>query len=99
MYTYRVRTPMELSLALYELCESADLHDFSGDNIWTLLTTPEYLMHYAQLLPEEEQEVQEPVEVQTAQESGMSAVTAVLVVAVPLVLAVVIWLLFRRRSR
>ena len=50
-------------------------------------------------LPEEEQEVQEPVEVQTAQESGMSAVTAVLVVAVPLVLAVVIWLLFRRRSR
>ena len=49
--------------------------------------------------PEEEQEVQEPVEVQTAQESGMSAVTAVLVVAVPLVLAVVIWLLFRRRSR
>ena len=43
--------------------------------------------------------MQEPVEVQTAQESGMSAVTAVLVVAVPLVLAVVIWLLFRRRSR
>lgn len=51
----------ELLDALYELCESADLHDFSGDNIWTLLTTPEYLMHYAQLLPEEEQEAFRPL--------------------------------------
>lgn len=45
----------ELLDVLFELCESAELHDFSGDNIWTLLTTPEYLMHYAQQLPEEEQ--------------------------------------------
>ena len=79
-----------------------------GEDYCTLVTCTPYGVNTHRLLvrgtrienlPEEEQEVQEPVEVQTAQESGMSAVTAVLVVAVPLVLAVVIWLLFRRRSR
>lgn len=44
----------ELMEALFELCESADIHDFSGDNIWTLLMTPGYLMRYAEELPKEE---------------------------------------------
>lgn len=55
-YHKGLATIYELLDVLLELCESADVHDFSGDNIWTLLNTPEYLMRYAQELPEEEHE-------------------------------------------
>lgn len=48
----------ELLETLFAICESADLHDFSSDNIWVLLFTPEYLMHYLEQLPEQEQERQ-----------------------------------------
>lgn len=47
-------TTQELLEELFKLCEAADIHDFSGDNIWTLLNTPEYLMRYAEDLPEKE---------------------------------------------
>lgn len=47
-------TVQELLETMFELCESADIHDFSSDNIWTLLSTPEYLLRYAEELPEEE---------------------------------------------
>lgn len=46
----------ELLETLFEICESADIQDFSGDNIWALLHTPEYLMHYVQDLSLEEQQ-------------------------------------------
>ena len=46
----------ELMEVLFGMCESAGLHDFSGDNIWTILYTPEYLMAYAKRLPPEESE-------------------------------------------
>lgn len=79
-----------------------------GEDYCTLVTCTPYGVNTHRLLvrgtrienlPEEEQVAEEPVNVQVAEESGMSALTAVLVVAVPLVLAVAIWLLFRRRSR
>lgn len=44
----------ELMGVLFEMCESASLHDFSSDNIWTILYTPEYLMAYAKKLPPDE---------------------------------------------
>lgn len=46
----------ELMDTLFELCESADVNDFSGDNIWTLLSTPEYLTRYARHLSREERQ-------------------------------------------
>ena len=49
----------ELLETLFDMCEAADLHDFSGDNIWTILYTPEYLDNYVRCLaPEERQAVQ-----------------------------------------
>ena len=53
-YHIGLATIQELMNVLFELCESADIHDFSGDNIWTLLSTPEYLLRYAEELPGEE---------------------------------------------
>lgn len=50
----------ELLEVLFAICESADLHDFSSDNIWALLFTPEYLMHYLGGLPEEKQAQRKP---------------------------------------
>ena len=48
----------ELLETLFGMCEAGDLHDFSGDNIWTILYTPEYLASYAsRLAPEERQAV------------------------------------------
>lgn len=41
---------------LFEMCESADLEDFSGDNIWVLMYTPEYLMYYTGEMTEEKRE-------------------------------------------
>lgn len=49
----------ELLEVLFDICESADLHDFSSDNIWAVLYMPEYLMHYLKKLPEEEQQKQQ----------------------------------------
>lgn len=43
----------ELVDTLFQMCESADLGDFSGDNIWVLMYTPEYLMYYSDMMPEE----------------------------------------------
>lgn len=48
-------SPQELMETLFRICESADLQDFSGDNIWALLNTPEYLIRYAKELSGEEQ--------------------------------------------
>ncbi|MBP3519752.1 MAG: hypothetical protein J6J87_00225 [Oscillospiraceae bacterium] len=45
-----------LTGTLLHICESADLHNFSGDNIWAVLNCPLYLFHYSTLLPEPEQE-------------------------------------------
>lgn len=53
-YHMGLATIQELMDTLFELCESADIHDFSGDNIWTLLSTPEYLTRYARCLSREE---------------------------------------------
>lgn len=53
-YHMGLATIQELLDTLFELCESADVHDFSGDNIWTLLSTPEYLTRYAKDLSREE---------------------------------------------
>lgn len=50
----------ELLETLFELCESADIHDFSADNIWVLLNTPSYLMRYSEDLPEAEQRLLQP---------------------------------------
>jgi len=50
----------ELVETLFSMCESADLHNFTGDAIWTILYTPEYLKHYCQLLPEETQDELKP---------------------------------------
>lgn len=50
----------ELLDVLFDLCESADIHDFSSDNIWTLLSTPEYLIRYAEELPVEEHQAIQP---------------------------------------
>ena len=44
----------ELLEALYDMSESADIHDYSGDNIWVILHAPEYLLSYAQHLPAED---------------------------------------------
>lgn len=46
----------DLMEELFELCEGADLHDFSSDNIWILLSVPEYLIHYSGDLSKVEQE-------------------------------------------
>ncbi len=46
----------ELVETLFEMCESADLDDFSGDNIWVLMYTPEYLTYYSEKMPEEKQQ-------------------------------------------
>ena len=59
-YHARLIPIQELVRELLDMCESADLHDFSGDNIWVLLSTPEYLIHYAQDLPREELEKIQP---------------------------------------
>lgn len=50
----------ELLEVLFGMCESADLHDFSGDNIWVILNTPAYLMRYSEELPEKEREALQP---------------------------------------
>lgn len=50
----------ELLEVLFGLCESANLHDFSGDNIWVILNTPAYLMRYSEELPEKEREALQP---------------------------------------
>lgn len=50
----------KLTDTLLHICESADLHDFSGDNIWAVLNCPLYLFHYSNLLPEPEQEALAP---------------------------------------
>lgn len=50
----------ELMKTLFSLCESADIHDFSGDNIWCILHTPGYLMRYAEELPAEERQALTP---------------------------------------
>lgn len=52
-YHAGLETAEDLVGTLFEMCESADLEDFSGDNIWVLMYTPEYLMHYTGELPEE----------------------------------------------
>lgn len=44
----------ELLEALYDMCEEADIHDFSGDNIWVILWAPEYLLTYAHRLSPED---------------------------------------------
>lgn len=46
-------TAEELVETLFEMCETANLEEFSGDTIWVMLYTPEYLMHYSKCLPEE----------------------------------------------
>ena len=46
----------ELVDTLFEMCESSDLGDFSGDNIWVLMYTPEYLMYYTGEMPEEKRQ-------------------------------------------
>lgn len=80
-----------------------------GEDYCTLVTCTPYGVNTHRLLvrgkrienlPEEPvEESQESVAVQAGGEQGMSLWMAALVVAVPLVLAIVIWLLFRRRSR
>ncbi len=50
----------ELVEKLFSICESADLHNFSGDTIWTILYTPEYLKHYFKQLPTESQDALKP---------------------------------------
>lgn len=45
----------ELLRVLLSICEESRLEDYSGDNIWALLTCPEYLKHYARFLPMERQ--------------------------------------------
>ncbi len=48
-------TPLEELLeALYDMCRSADIHDYSGENIWVILHAPEYLLTYAHRLPPED---------------------------------------------
>ena len=59
-YHMGLATVQELIDILFELCESADIHDFSGDNIWTLLSTPEYLTRYAKCLSREEYQAIQP---------------------------------------
>ena len=44
----------ELLETLYDMCEEADIHDFSGDNIWVILCAPEYLLTYARRLSPED---------------------------------------------
>lgn len=88
--------------------ETDALNLAQGEDYCTLVTCTPYGVNTHRLLvrgkrienlPEEVVEAEEPVTVQTASDEGMSAMTAVLIVAVPLILAVMIWLLFRRRSR
>lgn len=43
----------ELLETLFSVCEAADLHDFSNDNIWALLYVPSYLVKYCAYLPED----------------------------------------------
>lgn len=49
----------ELIELLYQIFDSADLHDFSGDNIWVCLYVPEYLMRYSRDLPDDLRQSQE----------------------------------------
>lgn len=91
--------------------ETDALNLAQGEDYCTLVTCTPYGVNTHRLLvrgkrienlPEEVIEAEEPEEsvtVQTAGDEGMSVMTAVLVVAVPLLLAVIVWLLFRRRSR
>lgn len=59
-YHAGIATLDELTEALFQICEEADLHDFSGDNIWAVLMTPEYLMSYLRFYPRERQEELRP---------------------------------------
>lgn len=43
----------DLVETLFTMCEAADLHDFSNDNIWALLYVPSYLLEYCGHLPED----------------------------------------------
>ncbi len=80
-----------------------------GEDYCTLVTCTPYGVNTHRLLvrgkrienlPEDPVETQAPVvSVPGNRDQGMSLWMAVLVVAVPLVLAIVIWLLFRRRNR
>lgn len=45
----------ELLRVLLSICENAKTDDYSGDNIWAILTCPEYLKHYVRSLPPERQ--------------------------------------------
>ena len=45
----------ELLRVLLSICEEAQLGNYSSDNIWALLTCPEYLKHYVRFLPMERQ--------------------------------------------
>lgn len=53
-------TAEELLEALFEICETADIHDFSADNIWALLNSPNYLLWYSGKLSEEKQKAIQP---------------------------------------
>lgn len=59
-YHAGLATIQELLDVLFKLCDDADIHDFSSDNIWTLLFTPEYLLRYAENLSEEEHQALQP---------------------------------------
>lgn len=59
-YHAGLATIEELMEALFHLCEKADLHDFSSDNIWILLSVPEYLIYYSRDLSEEKQKEIQP---------------------------------------
>jgi len=50
----------ELVETLFQLCESADPQDFSGDTIWTIMYTPGYLLSYTRKLSEEKQQALKP---------------------------------------
>ena len=50
----------ELLEVLFQICETADIHDFSADNIWALLNSPNYLLRYSEDLSEERQRELQP---------------------------------------
>lgn len=50
----------ELLEILFAICGEASLQDFSGDNIWAILYTPEYLTAYSRHLPPEKREALQP---------------------------------------
>ncbi len=45
---------------LFSILETSDAQDFSGDGIWKNLAIPEYLYHYAALMPEASQRALQP---------------------------------------